>query len=36
MSHNQFPSHQQGLEWFDVDPHEQAVEFWQQFWALYS
>ncbi|KAK9710340.1 hypothetical protein QE152_g26088 [Popillia japonica] len=30
MSHNQYPLHPQGLEWFDIDPHEPIDEVWQQ------
>jgi hypothetical protein len=32
----QIQSHQQGLEQFDVDPHERAVEVWLHCWALWS
>jgi hypothetical protein len=36
MSHNQFPPHQQGHEWSEIDPEGQALEFVQRFQELCS
>jgi hypothetical protein len=36
MSYSQFSFHQQGADWFDVDPHKRTAEVWQQCRALWS
>jgi hypothetical protein len=36
MSHNHLWTHQQGLEWFNIASHKQAVEAWLQCWVLSS